>query len=73
MNEKVFAPGLDAEQMLAGWRESWFIFAAYALVVGVLFFFIFHPKKQALTDNAIKQAEDTDSGAADMIETDRRL
>lgn len=73
VNEKVFAPGLDAEQMLAGWRESWFIFAAYALVVGVLFFFIFHPKKQALTDNAIKQAEDTDSGAADMIETDRRL
>lgn len=73
VNKKVFAPGLDADQMLAGWRESWFIFAAYALVVGVLFFFIFHPKKQAPDNNAVKAAEDTDSGAAGMTETDRTI
>ncbi|MDO4319952.1 MAG: MFS transporter [Bacteroidales bacterium] len=73
VNKNVFAPGLDAEQMLAGWRESWFIFAAYAFVVGVLFFFIFHPKSHILTDKAIKDAENTDSGAADMVETDRKI
>jgi len=47
INENVFAPGLDAVQQLAGWRQSWFEFAAYALVVTVLFVFIFHPRKQA--------------------------
>lgn len=73
INRNVFAPGLDSEQVLAGWRESWYVFAAYALVVGVLFFFIFHPKKQPVSDSGIREAEATDSGAADMIETDRKL
>ena len=36
INKKVFVPGLDAVQQLDGWRESWFIFAAYALLVAVL-------------------------------------
>ena len=61
INQKVFAPGLDAVQQLDGWRESWFIFAAYALVVTILFFFIF---KNPTTDKTearaeMKEAEDT--------------
>ena len=28
------------------WSTCWFIFASYALVVGVVFALVFHPKKQ---------------------------
>ncbi len=43
VNELVYNPGVaDA---LAGWRESWFVFAGYALCVLVLFALIFRPKK----------------------------
>ncbi|MCM1036661.1 MAG: MFS transporter [Bacteroides sp.] len=59
INENVFAPGLDAVQQLAGWRQSWFEFAAYALVVAVLFMLVFHPRKEAApTERAIDEAED---------------
>lgn len=59
INENVFAPGLDAVQQLAGWRQSWFEFAAYALVVAVLFMLVFHPRKEAApTARAIDEAED---------------
>lgn len=59
INKKVFAPGLDAVQQLEGWRESWFIFAAYALVVAVLFFFIFKSPKETETNSEIKEVEET--------------
>ena len=59
INENVFAPGLDAVQQLVGWRQSWFEFAAYALVVAVLFMLVFHPRKEAApTARAIDEAED---------------
>lgn len=39
--------GADAEANLVGWQTSWFIFAAYALIVALLFIFLFRsPKKQ---------------------------
>ncbi len=41
INKNVYAAGLTPETQLDGWRESWFIFAAYALIVGILFYFIF--------------------------------
>lgn len=46
-------------QQLEGWRESWYIFAAYALVVAVLFFFIFHEKPGDMDDNTtdLRRAE----------------
>ena len=47
INKNVFAAGLDAEQQLMGWRESWFVFATYALIVGVLFYFIFKTPKNS--------------------------
>jgi hypothetical protein len=31
--------------LLGEWQTCWFIFAAFALVVGVLFALIFHPEK----------------------------
>lgn len=57
INKNVFAPGLNAVQQLHGWRESWYIFAAYALVVAVLFLLVFHPKTTPATTEEIRRAE----------------
>ncbi|MCM1290728.1 MAG: MFS transporter [Prevotella sp.] len=35
----------QATTNLAGWRESWFIFATYALIISILFIFIFRTPK----------------------------
>lgn len=71
INKLVFnaANGDNAALQLPGWRESWFIFAAYALVVAVLFFFIFHDKheKGQLTHSEMLKAEDTESGADGFV------
>ena len=43
-------PTATADIQLSGWRTCWYIFAGYALVVAVLFFFIFkdnHKKQEA--------------------------
>ncbi|MDE6564737.1 MAG: MFS transporter [Muribaculaceae bacterium] len=57
VNKLVNVPGLDAVQQLEGWRESWFIFAGYALIVAILFIFIFKEKKGDITQLSIKTAE----------------
>ncbi len=59
VNKLVKAPGLDPAQQLSGWHESWLIFAAYALVVGVLFFFIFkeNRKEEKFSDINTDKAE----------------
>lgn len=65
VNKLVLAPGLDAEQQLGGWRESWFIFAGYALLVAVLFFLIFHPSKE---ENApVADAKNIDRAEDDSL------
>ncbi|MDE6627806.1 MAG: hypothetical protein K2K36_00390, partial [Muribaculaceae bacterium] len=52
-------PDATPEQQLEGWRTCWYIFAGYALVVGVLFFFLFHDKKESYdTPREIKSVED---------------
>lgn len=43
VNTLVYNP--EVTDQLAGWRTCWYIFAAYALVVLVLFAIIFRPKK----------------------------
>lgn len=58
VNKLVYTPGADAVQQLEGWRESWFIFAAYALIVAVLFIFIFKEKKGDINELEIKKAEE---------------
>lgn len=68
VNKLVYAPGLTVEQQLDGWHESWLIFAAYALVVAVSFWLVFHEKhdrKAALAEykmKKIKAAEDQNAG-----------
>lgn len=63
-----FVPaGLSPEQQLVGWRTCWYIFAAYALVVGILFFFIFHDSKKPTSSEEIKEAENTQSPATGMV------
>ena len=57
------------EMQLEGWRTCWYIFAAYALVVALLFLFIFKDDRKSTTASEILSAENTQSGAADMIET----
>lgn len=48
---------------LEGWQTSWMIFAAYALVVAVLFIFIFkQPKAETVSAAEISRAEDAEPG-----------
>lgn len=57
INAKVFSQPAGMPQ-IEGWHQSWLIFAGYALVVAVLFMFIFKdPKIGNVSDKAIKQAE----------------
>lgn len=58
-------PAGDAQ--VAGWHTSWLIFAAYSLVVAVLFFFIFK-NKPAKSKVNVKEALDEDP--AGMIEAE---
>ncbi len=47
------------EEQLAGWRTCWYIFAAYAFVVGVLFMLIFKDTKSNASASEINdEAED---------------
>lgn len=58
INKFVNVDGITATEKLAGWHHSWLIFAAYALVVAVLFIFAFHePKKDGVSENSIKAAD----------------
>lgn len=47
------------EVQLEGWRTSWFIFAAYALVVGILFIFAFKDDKKP---SSLQEVADTTEG-----------
>ncbi|MBQ7495376.1 MAG: MFS transporter [Bacteroidaceae bacterium] len=49
LNHYVFFPqaaGATGEQVIAGWQTSWYIFAAYALVVAVLFAILFKDSRK---------------------------
>lgn len=45
---------LDVAARMEGWRSAWFFFAAYALVVALLFIVLFRYKKAMHEDNALK-------------------
>lgn len=65
---QIFTPEF-ADAIQKGWSESWLIFAAYALVVTVLFFFIFKDKDTGnATPREIKIAEETASDADGFTE-----
>lgn len=60
VNKLVLVPGYDSVQQLEGWRESWFVFAAYALVVAILFWILFKEKKNDIPTAAPKALVDSD-------------
>jgi hypothetical protein len=35
----------QGDYLLGDWQTCWFIFAGFALVVGILFALVFHPEK----------------------------
>ena len=55
------------EAQLAGWRICWYIFSAYALVVGILFIFLFHDKHDKVPDETAAKAEITEAEVAETI------
>lgn len=59
----VFDPNLSAVEQLHGWRISWYVFAIYAFIVGVLFLFIFKDKNKHPSTTEINEAEATAAGA----------
>lgn len=44
INKFVYADGLSIAEQAAGWKESWYIFAGYALVVAISFAILFQYK-----------------------------
>lgn len=50
------------ESQIAGWHTSWLIFAAYSLVVAVLFFFIFKNKPAKSAIDPVKVADEDPAG-----------
>lgn len=61
----VFDSAYTAVQQLEGWRLSWYIFAAYALLVGILFIFIFKDNNKAdkkeISEAEVQVAKDEDA------------
>ncbi len=58
------SPSAPPETQLEGWRTCWYIFAGYALVVAILFFFIFKDNKKVGADKAdtLEQAKNIQAG-----------
>lgn len=66
INFNVFSKS-DPMAQLAGWRESWFIFAGYALIVAILFMLIFRDsRKNKVVFNDTRLTPDPE-GLADTI------
>lgn len=66
INHNVFSQPEGMAQ-IEGWQNSWIIFAAYALVVAVLFFLIFkEPGHSRISTEAIKTAEETSGSNTDI-------
>ena len=62
----------DPAAYINGWHTSWYIFAAYALVVGVLFFFCFKEPHHSESKKAVEKSGTTDSeDAGGMVETSK--
>ena len=53
LNHYVFFPqaaGATGEELIAGWQTSWYIFAAYALTVAILFAIFFKENRKTVKD-----------------------
>lgn len=64
-------PTDPVEVQLHGWRTCWYIFAAYALVVGVLFFIFFKDSRHpAVSETA---AEDLSNGGDGFVDSPKNI
>lgn len=70
LDNLVFSRPAGVEQ-IEGWHISWLIFAAYALVVALLFYFIFQDKKKE-TVNLDKAVEESGIGAAGIVDDETK-
>lgn len=62
VNKNVDMSGLtSAAENLSGWQHSWFIFAAYALVISILFLIIFKSPKNSIKDRDKKELTEQDA------------
>ena len=68
VNKLVNASGLTLQQQLDGWHESWLIFAAYALIVGVLFWIVFKERKPEDTHETEEVKKESNPDAGGMVE-----
>ena len=68
VNKLVNAPDLTLQQQLDGWHESWLIFAAYALIVGVLFWIVFKERKPEERHEAEDEKKESNPDAGGMVE-----
>ena len=59
----------QAEAVVGGWHTVWLIFAAYALVVAVLFMFLFKNPKSTDNDNLSRAEADTLDDPEGMVES----
>lgn len=67
VNKLVMVEGFTPEQQLAGWHESWLIFAGYALVVGILFWLLFKDtKSDHASEKDVRNDESQDAGGMVM-------
>lgn len=73
VNKMVYAEGLTVAQQFDGWHNSWLIFAAYALVVGILFAIIFKEKKGVDMKEAAKLDKGQTEDAGGFVETDPEI
>lgn len=65
-NRFVFDDKLNPVQQLEGWRISWLVLAAYALLVAILFLFIFKDNHKKPDNASIALAEEN-AGTGDAI------
>ena len=60
INHFVYSCPAGSIEQAEGWSQAWMIFAAYALVVAVLFFFIFKNPKKQIDNKSVREAEAAD-------------
>ena len=56
------SPNADALANLAGWHQSWFIFAGYALVISILFMLLFRSPKKSNPQISLAKADTIGGG-----------
>lgn len=64
----VNGPATAAIDQMPGWRHSWFIFAAYALVIAILFMIIFRDKETPASEAEVKKISSESDDAAGFVE-----